>query len=113
MHKTYKLQSGDYVKKQNENDFETVEYIDEVVQAASMALKTQRGRFYPNKNFGSYIKTAINKDNNAALVYARQATEHIDGVYVKNAEVKNNGLFADLIINDVERSVRIDFETDL
>lgn len=112
--KTYKLQNGDYIKNTDENDFQTVDYIDEIVQAVSMALKTQRERFYPDKNFGSHIKAIVNVENaERALVYARQAVDSIDGVYVKNAVIKNKALIADLIINGVERSVSINLEADL
>lgn len=113
-HKAYKLENGDYVKTDDEKDFQTVEYIDEIVQTASLALKAQRGKFYPDKNFGSHIKNMIANENaERVLVWARQALDSIDGVYVKNALIKDKTLVADLIINNIERSVSISFEADL
>lgn len=111
---TYKLQDGDYVKEADEKEFQTVESIDAIVQCVSAALRTQREKFYPDKNFGSHIRSVLNGENaERVLVYARQAVESFDGVYVKNAVIKHKNLIADLMINGVERSVCICFEADL
>lgn len=107
-----RLTDGDYVK--NENGALTVEYIEELLQNALVALSTRRGRFYPNKSFGSYIKgNAEQPLCEYAFAFASQALDGIDGVYVKSAAEAENGLKINLIINSQEREVTVRLENNL
>lgn len=111
---TYKLENGDYVKRDDTEDFQSVAFVDRLEQCMKTALQTQRGRFYPDKNFGSHIRSAVRSENaERVLAYARQTAECFDGVYVKEAVLENKKATVILIINGDERSVSIDFEADL
>lgn len=101
---TNKIVNGDYAP--TENGLETVEYYDEVLQMAKMLLVTQRGRFYPNKNFGSFLKADLPYPSDEyALAYTRLALEGLDGVQVSSAHIDNGVLYASLIINSEEKQV--------
>lgn len=79
-----------------------------------MLLLTPIGKFYPNKNFGSKIKSSLLPPvNEYAAAYAREALDRIDGVFVKSAQYKKPILTVNLIINDEERQVSIDLENYL
>lgn len=108
-----KLINGDYAKDKN-GKLIKVEYIDELLQDAMLLLTAGRGRFYPNKDFGSYIK-CISKEpfEEYALAYARQALLKINGVSVKSAKKQNEGITFDLIINGEERQVTVQIESKL
>lgn len=54
---TNKIIDGDYVKSNGAARLQTVDYIDEVLQNAKIILTARRGKFYPNKDFGSLIST--------------------------------------------------------
>ncbi len=101
-----KLVDGDYVIE-NEN-IAQVDYIDEVLQNAFVGINAKRERFYPNKNFGSYIYLIENKSRPSyALSYARQAVDLIDGVYIKSVCAFDNGYLFKIMINDEEREIFI------
>ncbi len=103
---TDKIENGDYVVCSDAADLVSVEYIDEVLQMAKMLLVTQRGKFYPNKDFGSYLKGDLPfPSDEYALAYARLALERLDGVEVSRARVENNILYVDLTINSKEKQV--------
>lgn len=109
-----KIVDGDYSWSNVEKRLETVDYIDEVAQLVKIALTASRGRFYPNKDFGSLLK-GINAApyEEYALAYARQAVDAIDGVYIKRAVLENGSLVFDIDINDEERQVSIKIENNL
>lgn len=97
---TDKIVNGDYVLSGDSNGLEQVDYIDEVVQNARILLYTQRGRFYPNKNFGSYLGSALPQPSDEyALAYARMALEGLDGVFVDSARVQNGIIYVDMTVN--------------
>lgn len=105
---TYKLVNGDYEKAEGSKDLEKCEYIDELLQSISMVLYARRGGFYPNKDFGSSIRTALSEPKAGYIAaYARQALEGIDGVFVKEAEPNPGSVRITLMINDTERRVSI------
>ncbi len=81
---------------------------DEILKCCVLAVNCPRGSFYPNKNFGSKIKT-INMTLSAdeLLAYARQAISDIDGAFVKNVCVSSGSADFIFIINDEEREVNI------
>lgn len=79
-----------------------INYLDGLLRDAAIALTVQRGRFYPDKNFGSTIR--YTEPLALTLARARQAVEHLDGVYVKSVERLDGGLVVfNLSVNDSER----------
>ncbi len=108
-----RLENGDYVKGEN-GALETVELAEELLQNAFITLKAKRGRFYPNKNFGSRIYE-INGEpfSEYALSYARQALDETDGVFALKCEIKDGCAVFVLLINNEEREVRIQLENNL
>lgn len=103
---TDKLQNGDYCK--TAEGLQQTEGVEALLQAATLALCACRGKFYPNKNFGSRL-ALIDKEPAAlyAVAYAREALDGLDGVYVKNAVLENGVYKIQLWINDEEREVLI------
>jgi hypothetical protein len=105
---TEKIINGDYVKNSATNSLDTVEYIEEVLQNVKIVLTAQRGKFYPNKNFGSRLGDIdCQPFCEYALAYANQALDEIDGVFVKNVVQKENQVIFNITINDEERQVAI------
>ncbi len=107
-----KLINGDYAKENGKPL--TVTYVEELLQNAFVAINTKRGRFYPNKNFGSFIKesTAVPIEE-YAFAYASQAVDGIDGVYVKSAKAIEGAIKIKLIINNAEKEVVIALENNV
>lgn len=104
---THKIINGDYVFDDN-GRLQTVEYIDEVIQNVVLALFTKRGRFYPDKDYGSYIRFSDKIPEAYLLAYARQAVDSIDGVYIKSAEICGKTVKFKVWIHDEERTVSMD-----
>lgn len=101
-----KIVDGDY-KTENSNIMQ-VDYIEEVLQNAFVAIKTKRGRFYPNKNFGSYIDMVDNTDMlGYILSFARQAVDEIDGVYIKSVKKTNDGFIFKVVVNSKEGEITV------
>lgn len=111
---TEKLVNGDYVKCSGKNSLEKIDFIDEIVQSVILILTAHRGKFYPDKNFGSLLSdiTCAPQDE-YALCCARQALDGIDGVFIKKAHTAQDKYIFDLIINNEERQVEIKRESDL
>lgn len=102
---TEKITNGDYVK--DGEGLAEVQYIEELLQNAVIALQTLRGSFYPDKNFGSQLRTAKADSEALAACYARQALSGFDGVHIKAAKINKNGYAFTLLVNDQERQVLI------
>lgn len=102
---TEKITNGDYVK--DGAGLAEVQYIEELLQNAVIALQTLRGSFYPDKNFGSQLRTVKDHNEALALCYARQALSGFDGVHIKSAKISGNGCEFTLSVNDQERQVLI------
>lgn len=84
------------------------DYVNLILENCLTALVCPRGAFYPNKDFGSQIKS--NKaimDAEKLLVFARQALSEFDGVYVKRAVMNENSADFTVMINDEEGQVSI------
>lgn len=114
MTNTIGIFSGDYIKCSDKTDLERCEYIDEIVQNIRLVLTAKRGRFYPNKNFGSLLSKICDEPKNEyAAEFAAQALEQINGVFVKSASIKDNALFLNLTINGKERQVILKIENNL
>lgn len=81
---------------------------EEILKNCIVAMKCPRGRFYPDKNFGSHILNSADKVlSDELLAYARQAVSEIDGVYVKSAQISSGNAVFTLLINDEQRQVNI------
>lgn len=84
------------------------ERIEQLLADSLLALKTKRGKFYPDKNFGSRIDNTLS--NEEILAYARQAVSALDGVCIKSAEKMNNKVFFALVLNEEERQVMLSYD---
>lgn len=103
---TEKIVNGDYIMMNDSDNIQSVEYIDEVIQTIKMLLVTQRGKFYPNKDFGSLLKQSLPQPSEEyALAYARQALEGLDGVFVNTVRVDNGTIYLNVSINSEEKQV--------
>lgn len=100
----YKIVDGSYVIDEN-NKLVMIEYIEELLQNALLMIGAKRGKFYPDKNFGSQLTSSTNEAS--ALAYARQSLADLDGVYVKSAKINDDKITFSLILNNEERSVVI------
>lgn len=107
---TLKIYDGDYVFDSAHSSFEIVDNIDELMQLILMHLTIRRGSFYPNKNYGSFLRAEELKEpkNEYALAFARQALDSLGGVYVKSAQANDDFVVLNILINNnVERQVRV------
>lgn len=102
---TPEISNGDYVK--SGNTLKEIDFIDELLQDIALNLKTARGRFYPDKNFGSDIFSLNAKDEIYAACLARQAVSNINGVYIKSVKIIDKNFEFTVIINNLERKVLI------
>lgn len=112
----YRLIDGDYVVPPGQKTPCECDYIDELVQNVQVVLTTKREQFYPNKDFGSYISRTDQAPLEAYLeAAARQAVDHIDGVYIKSVtcETPESDITVVLFANDTERTVIIRNENNL
>ena len=110
------IYNGDYSKqKYFVSELTRIEHIKELVQNAKIILTARRGCFYPDKDFGSLIRSTalIEPREQYALLFSRQAIDRIDGVYVKSASIDGNNLILNLIINDEERQVSLELENNV
>ncbi|MBQ7740592.1 MAG: hypothetical protein IJT65_05095 [Eubacterium sp.] len=101
----YEVQGGGYA---------TVELCEELLQNALVTLKVKRGRFYPNKDFGSLLYTLEGSEADERIcALARQALYDMNGVFVKKAKLENGNILIDLIINNSEERVSIPLENNI
>ncbi len=84
------------------------EQTEALLQNIACAFFTERGKFYPDKDFGSRLREAvISGDCALAAACAAQSLYGIDGVYVKSAEPENGEYKITVGINDEERQVTV------
>ncbi|MBQ7202855.1 MAG: hypothetical protein IJS03_02425 [Eubacterium sp.] len=106
-----KLTNGDYTIVSGEKALEQIDYINELLQNAFVLLKAKRGRFYPNKDFGSLIYS-LDTGNPEKYIeaFAQQALDKLDGVFVKSAVVdsQSGAILINLLINDTQGQVIIE-----
>jgi hypothetical protein len=108
------IENGDYVKDESLAGLKKVEYIDEVLQNVKIILTASRGKFYPNKDFGSYLKKCNDEPRlEYALSYARQAVSSIDGVYIKSLNIDDDEMIFTVTVNENEGEVRVKFGNDI
>ncbi|MCD7873129.1 MAG: hypothetical protein LUG21_07535 [Clostridiales bacterium] len=101
------IENGDYVLE--ENALKTDEYSEIIYQDIIRMLKTDKGSFYPDKNFGSKLTAASEKPINVCAVgLAREAVLNANGVYIKSVCEKQNGFNVTVVINGIEREVLIE-----
>ncbi len=103
----YKLTQGDYYFN-DDGSIAAADYYEELLDRVVMNLKAQRGRFYPNKDFGSFI-SVINCTpyGQYALAFAQQALDGIDGAYVGGIRETDNGFVLKIFINRREYEVSL------
>lgn len=80
----------------------------DIINLCRSAVYCEKGKFYPDKNFGSRIHES--KDNERLMLsFIRMALSKADGVYVKNVTyIKNDNLITvDVLINNEERQVYV------
>lgn len=100
------IYDGDY--EVEENRLKSIDYIDALLQSVRTVINCQRGKFYPNKNFGSHIiERTSDCKNDRLLDYARQAVSDIDGVFISEICMKNKTAEILVIINNEERIVSV------
>ena len=86
-----------------------IEYINGLLENALLRLRAVRGRFYPDKNFGSNVRYEL--PDSEILSEARLAVSELDGVYVKSIEKTDNSvLIFNLVLNDDEREVELQYD---
>ena len=109
---TNKLIDGDYRKENGR--LSEIDLISEVLQNVFVTLSVERGKFYPNKNFGSSISNITNEPmEQYALAFARQALDDTDGVYVLDAVIKSGTAELTVLINDKREKVNIKLENNV
>lgn len=83
----------------------------EILQNALRAICCPRGRFYPDKNYGSKIKNSVTSitalSDKQLLDYARQAVSDIDGVTVKSVNVGSKNIKFTILVNNERGQVSI------
>lgn len=72
---------------------------------ARMQMNTERGSFYPDKDYGSRLSSLQRPIMAYALAYAGQALSASDGIFVTCAEQQGGTLVLTLQINDEEGRV--------
>lgn len=108
--KMYSLLDGKY-ELDGKNAPIKIEGEKALYQTARLILNAKRGRFYPNKDYGSKLFEGLKEPYlEYALALAKQALDALDGVYVEKAYTKDNHLYFSLIINgkECETEVRVE-----
>ena len=100
----------------NEADETEQNYIenDQFLKArtdAMMVLCTRRGRFYPDKNYGSRVMEATQPA--VALAQAREALAQVNGVYLLNVVDADYGYIFTLLVNGRESQVRVETDEEI
>lgn len=86
----------------------TKNFIGGIDNDIETALYTVRGSFYPDKNYGSRIRSVIDMPKEFyALCYARQALYNMNGVFVKSVVFNNGKYDFTILVGDEERQVQI------
>lgn len=74
------------------------------------ALTTVFGKFYPDFDYGTLLKSG-DKGVDFLCCCANHAAVYIDGLYVKKIFRRGSGFQVDLYINETEGQVYIEFES--
>lgn len=107
-----KIENGDYMLRNHA--LNSANYYDALAQSARMLMIIPRGRYYPDKNFGSYLYSVSDLSfEDKLLTFARQALLEFDGVFVKSVSVSGSKITYVIVFDFGERTVSIDSENDL
>lgn len=108
-----KIENGDYVF--TNGAAEKARLMEQVLQDLRTALFCRRGRFYPNKEFGSTAAAAASSYpyHENLLAAARRCLEKYEGVLVKNAHFENGQARLTIVFYGQETEVAIHFDTNL
>lgn len=107
---SYRLSGGEYALDENGRPV-SIEYIEELLQGVLLASTAPRGRFYPDKNYGSRLSEIEREPyEEYARAYISQAVDSIDGVFVKKVIKADGILKVQLLINDSEEEVILNIE---
>lgn len=107
-----KIENGDYMLRNHA--LNSVNYYDALCQSARMIMLIPRGKYYPDKNFGSYIYSVSDLSfEDKLLTYARQALLEFYGVFVKSVSVTDKEITYVIDFDFGERTVSINIENDL
>lgn len=74
------------------------------------ALTTASGRFYPDLEYGTLLKSG-DKGTDFLCCCANNAARYIDGLFIRKISRSGSGFQVDLYINETEGQVYIDFES--
>ena len=85
--------------------------IESVLNDCRMAVICPLGKFYPDKNYGNSLLKSREADE--LLAAARLAVRNIDGVFIKTAEMKDNSIEFDVMINNDIRRMSVTIEQNL
>lgn len=92
------------------NDYE----LTEALRSCVLAIRCERGRFYPDKDYGSSISQLENYSNRRlVLALARQAVGNIDGVFIKNVSIASDTATFEVYINNEREQVVINLEQNV
>lgn len=100
------MQNGDYVLHGCE--MIKVGYLQALQQTVQLLLRLPREKYYPDKNFGSFLY-ALNAVpfEDQLLALARQALADVDGVFVRTADINGGQVVFTMLLNGEERQVRL------
>lgn len=105
----YKIENGDWVYRNDSIDI--VRGVNEIMGHVEARLYAKKGKFYPNKDFGSLLFTLKDsQDENRdmqALQYARQALSDMPDIFVEKATVDGGEAIVTIIFDGSEKEVII------
>ena len=80
----------------------------EIINLCRSAVFCEKGKFYPDKDFGSKIYEA-EENEKLMLSYIRMALSKLDGVYVKDIAYNSDEhlITVNVLINNEERQVYV------
>lgn len=107
-----KIENGDYMLRNH--SLNTANYYEALAQSARMLMLIPRGKYYPNKDLGSFLYSISDWSfEDKILVLARQALLEFDGAFVKSVSVSGKKITFLISFDFGERTVTIDCENDL
>ncbi len=107
---SYKINNGEYETDESGMPIKVC-YKDELLQNAALAIGCKRGRFYPDKDFGSRLSMLCREPiEEYAESYIRQALSALDGAFLKKVTRGDGVLTAEFEINGEEKEVVFQLE---
>ena len=99
---TPEINNGDYVK--SGKTLKEIEYIDELLQNVALNIRTEKGRFYPDKILALIFFQLSIRRINTLSVSARQAVSSLNGVYIKSVKITDKSFEFTVIVNNLEKA---------